>query len=310
MGKKAEFLVGYTGFVGSNLDSSHAFDGRFNTKNIEQAYGGNPDLLVYAGVRAEKFLANSDPDADMENIKKAMENIAKIGPAKIVLISTVDVYRDPNGADEDSEIETDGLHPYGLNRYRLEQWVEDNFSERLIVRLPALYGKNIKKNFIYDMINIIPSMLNESKFSELSQKNSFLREFYLRQDNGFYKCRELSADEREELKRRFLAMGFSALNFTDSRGVYQFYNLGELWNHMVAADKLGIKKLNLATQGVSAGELYRYITGREFVNELNRPAPFYDFRTKYSGEFGGGGGYIFDRDHVLADIKSFVERYI
>ena len=56
-----EYLVGYTGFVGSNLAASHTFDGQFNSRNIQQAFGGRPDLLVYAGVRAEMFLANHDP---------------------------------------------------------------------------------------------------------------------------------------------------------------------------------------------------------------------------------------------------------
>ena len=42
----------------------------------------------------------------------------------------------------------------------------NNFSNYLIVHLPGLYGKNIKKNFIYDLINIIPNMLKEDKFQE------------------------------------------------------------------------------------------------------------------------------------------------
>lgn len=45
-----ESLVGYTGFVGSNLAESHSFDGLYHSKNIEQAYGTKPELLVYAGV--------------------------------------------------------------------------------------------------------------------------------------------------------------------------------------------------------------------------------------------------------------------
>ena len=55
-------LVGYTGFVGSNLASSTDFDGLYNSKNIEDAFKTKPDLLVYSGVRAEKFLANKEPD--------------------------------------------------------------------------------------------------------------------------------------------------------------------------------------------------------------------------------------------------------
>ena len=43
-----EYIVGYTGFVGSNIVLAHEFEGKFNSKNIKEAYGGNPDLLVYA----------------------------------------------------------------------------------------------------------------------------------------------------------------------------------------------------------------------------------------------------------------------
>ena len=42
-------LVGYTGFVGSNIYTSGEFDAVYNSKNIEEAFGTKPDLLVYAG---------------------------------------------------------------------------------------------------------------------------------------------------------------------------------------------------------------------------------------------------------------------
>ncbi len=55
-------LVGYTGFVGSNLYAAGHFDAVYNSKNIEESHGTNPDLLIYAGLRAEKYLANNDPE--------------------------------------------------------------------------------------------------------------------------------------------------------------------------------------------------------------------------------------------------------
>ena len=48
-------IVGYTGFVGSNLYTPERFRAAYNTKNIETAFGTGPDLLVYAGVRAENI---------------------------------------------------------------------------------------------------------------------------------------------------------------------------------------------------------------------------------------------------------------
>ena len=56
-----KILVGHTGFVGSNLKAQTTFDRLYNSGNITDAFGTNPDLLVYSGVRSEKFLANSDP---------------------------------------------------------------------------------------------------------------------------------------------------------------------------------------------------------------------------------------------------------
>ena len=151
-------IVGYTGFVGSNLCSHHTFAGQYNSKNIKEAFGSRPELLVYSGVPAEMFLANKDPEGDLAIIKNAIENIKKIMPEKLVLISTVAVYPKPNGVDETDVIRTEDLSAYGKNRRYLEQWVEENVKDHLIVRLPAIYGIHMKKNFIYDYIHVIPAM--------------------------------------------------------------------------------------------------------------------------------------------------------
>jgi len=299
-------LVGYTGFVGSNLAASHPFDRLYNSKNIEDAFGTCPDLLVYAGVRAEMFLANHDPEADLAALKQAADNIARIAPKCLVLISTISVYDAPKGADEDSPINREALSAYGANRHWLEQWVEVNHPNHLILRLPALYGRNLKKNFLYDFIHVIPPMLTPAKLEELSALEPMLRDYYLPQDNGFFKCRPVEGEEQETLKAAFRRTGFSALNFTDSRSRYQFYDLFHLWEHMEKALVLGLNKLNLATQPVSVAEVYHALTGGEFVNELNKPPFDYDFRTKHAAALGGADGYLENREQVLAGIRTFV----
>lgn len=304
-------LVGYTGFVGSNINLSTEFTKIYNSKNIVDAYGTNPDLLVYAGVKAEKFLSNKDPEADYKNIKQAFLNIKKINPQKVVLISTVDVYEMPDNVNEDAAVNFDKLQAYGLNRYYLEQWVEDEYANALIVRLPGLYGENIKKNFIFDLINIIPNMLNEKKFLELCKIDSFIKRYYTLQENNFYKCIELKNEERTLLKEYFNKVGFSALNFTDSRGSYQFYNLKYLWKHIKIALECNISKLNLATEPVTVREIYNVIKNQEFINEiLSCDIPRYNMKTKYAESFGGTNGYLWNKEIVLQDIKKFVEGYI
>ena len=302
-------LVGYTGFVGSNISETAKFDGLYNSKNIEQAFGTKPEVLIYSGVRAEKYLANEDPNKDYMVIEQAISNIKKIRPKTIVLISTIDVYKTPIDVDEDTVIDTKNLNAYGLNRFYLEKWVEENIDSHLIIHLPGLYGKNIKKNFIYDMINLIPTMLTETKFDELRKKDSFISDYYIKQENGFLKCKKLIGKEQEKLRTYFTDIGFTALNFSDSRATYQFYNLSFLWNHIKFSLINGIEKLNLSTQPISTGELYKYIKKNNFVNELTNSPAKYNYKTKYSDMFGGKDGYIFDKRFVLEDIKKFVEGF-
>ena len=334
-------LVGYTGFVGSNIyakgsaeaqgkaglqsDATHGriepITAAYNSKNIEEAFGTEPDLLIYAGLRAEKYLANNAPEKDMELILQAEDNIRKIDPKKLVLISTIDVFKKPTNVDETSPIDTENLHAYGYNRYKLEQWVRENYPDALIIRLPGLFGQNIKKNFIYDYINVIPFMLKAEKFAELSEKDPELKNYYELQDNGFYKVNiagngsngrnhddnEAGGDDtRELLKSKFRALGFSALNFTDSRSVYQFYNLARLWDDIQIALNNSLTLWHPATEPVSAAEVYKYLTGKEFVNELGGTPAYYDYRTIHGALFGGNDQYICDKAAVLRDIKEMV----
>ena len=309
--RKGEFmksLVGYTGFVGSNLAAAAEFDGLYNSKNIQEAFGTQPDVLYYSGVPAAKFIANKYPEQDLDIIKNAVENIRKIAPKKLVLISTVDVYKNPNGKDEDSVMETACLEAYGRNRLYLEEQVKEICPDYHIVRLPGLYGKNIKKNFIYDYINYIPALLNEAKMAELSRKEPQLKDYYTLREDGFW---AVKADiDRPALKEIFKQVGFSALNFTDSRGVFQYYNLKYLFRDIQTAIDNNVRVLNIATQPITIGQLHKVLTGEDFVNEVAKVVPYYDFRTKHSRLYGRNDGYIQSSDFVYSDIKTFTGEMI
>jgi nucleoside-diphosphate-sugar epimerase len=145
-------LIGYTGFVGGNIDKQHDFDDHYNSQNIAEIEGKEYDLVVSAANRAEMWRINQEPEVDKAEIDEFISHIrnAKIG--KLVLISTVGVYKNPNGADEDTPIETEGLLPYGVNRHYLEEWCKENFNTT-IIRLPGLFGDGLKKNVIYDLLH-------------------------------------------------------------------------------------------------------------------------------------------------------------
>lgn len=294
-------IVGYTGFVGSNLIKEHNFEGQYNTKNIQEAFGKNPDLLVYSGLRAEKFLANKYPEKDFNSILEAIDNIKNINPKCLVFLSTIDVYKNVEGVDEDHFPEDDNL-PYGKNRAYLEKWALENFENVLIVRLPGLFGINLKKNLIFDMVQYVPSLLNESKYDDLSKKSNIIKISYKKQDNSFYKLMNNS----DELKKEFKRVGFSALNFTDSRGVFQYYNLSHLWEHINIALKNNIKILNLATEPISATEIYHTVFTDDFKNEIMDKPFKYNLKTKYAEVFNGKDGYIYSKEQVLKEIKEYI----
>ncbi|MEW5676545.1 NAD-dependent epimerase/dehydratase family protein [Flavobacterium enshiense] len=302
-------LVGHTGFVGSNLMASTDFDVCVNSKNIAEAFGLNPDLLVYSGVRAEKFLANKEPQADFEIILNAIENIKKINPKKIVLISTIDVYPDPIGKDEDFIIDEATVEPYGKNRLHLEKWVEANIADHLIVRLPGLFGKNIKKNFIYDAIHIVPSMLSKELYDKF-ESHDFVSQNYTRQENGFYKLNTIGEAEKNILKQQFLDLGFTALNFSDSRGKFQFYNLENLWDDIEKALGHQLRKINLVTEPVAVDAIYQRVFQKAFVNEVSPKVPHYDCYSKHAALYSGQPNYIQNSATVLEEITTFIKTQI
>jgi nucleoside-diphosphate-sugar epimerase len=146
-------LVGYTGFVGSTLLKQASFDALYRSTNIAEIDGREFGVVVCAGAPAKKWLANRNPEADIACINDLIGHLRRVRAEKFVLISTVDVFKQPAGADERSPVEKEGLHPYGLHRRLLEEFVLEFFPQSLIVRLPGLVGPGLRKNVIYDLHN-------------------------------------------------------------------------------------------------------------------------------------------------------------
>lgn len=302
-------LVGYTGFVGSNLALSTSFDARYNSKNITQGYGSKPELLLYAGVPAAKYLANKAPEEDLAVIRQAEENIAQIAPQKLVLISTIDVFPQSVGVDENT-IPAEHREAYGKNRRELELWTREHYPDALIVRLPALFGQNLKKNFIYDILHPIPFRLTDKLYEKFSQQEPELTDCYSSLENGFFQRREMSKAEESKVRQIFDRLGFSALNFTDSRSRYQFYPLSRLWQDIETALENNLRVFHPATEPVTAGEIYEKLTGQKFVNELGKKPANYDYRTCYGEMFGGRDGYIMKKNDIVNEIRGFCKNYV
>ena len=302
-----ELLVGSTGFVGGNLLASHDFSAVCHSSDIADHFGARPDLCVYAGVPAAMFLANADTEADLAVMAAARENLRRIAPRRLVLISTIAVYEDSRGRDEDSPMDSENLPAYGKNRLQLERWVRQDHPDALIVRLPALYGKGLKKNFLYDLHTITPAMLRPEKYNELAAKSELVKAAYSPADNGFYKLN--GAVDAAALRAWFAAADFNALAFTDSRSRYQFYNLGRLWRDISAALAAGLTLLNLTTPPLTAAAVYEAVTGKAgWKNELAKTPFAYDLRSRFAGVLAPGAqDYLCSEQQELDDIVQFMK---
>lgn len=243
-------LIGHTGFVGGNLLRQRRFDALYNSTNIDSLAGGEFDLIVCAGAPAAKWKANKEPEADRACLRRLTEALGRTRARHVVLVSTIDVFGQTCGVDEDATPRD--ATAYGRHRHELEQFVAARF-DTLIVRLPALFGPGLKKNAVYDLLH----------------------------NNQVEKI--------------------------DSRGVFQFYNVGRLWADVRTAEAAGLSLVHFATEPVSMAEVARAAFGFTFVNELPAPPAFYDFRTRHAARYGGSGGYLCGKGQVLADMAAFVQ---
>jgi hypothetical protein len=151
---KTKALVGYSGFVGSNLLQFYNFDCFYNSKNFQQASGLFFDEIYFCGVPAVKWHANKYPEEDLVLLNNIMDILKTITTNKIILISTIDVYENVN-IEHDESYNCDYLsnHAYGKHRFMFEQFVQAQFINHHIIRLPALFGKGLKKNIIFDLLH-------------------------------------------------------------------------------------------------------------------------------------------------------------
>lgn len=146
-------LIGYTGFVGNNLVAQHHFDDVYNSKNIAEIKNKEYDLVISAGNSSLMWMANKEPEKDWQNIQAYMACIESVTAARFVLLSTIEIYDTPYEVNEDSKTDITKIKPYGQHRYKLEEFIKRNFASSTIVRLPNLYGKGLKKNFVYDLMH-------------------------------------------------------------------------------------------------------------------------------------------------------------
>ncbi len=150
---RMDVLVGSTGFVGGHLKRVHPFELEVHRPNVGDLAGRSADLLVCAGLPAEKWRANQDPQADWENMAALAQVLATVTARRSVLISTIDVYQPAIGVDENDPATFAGAAAYGTHRAWFEAFFTARFPDCTIIRLPGLFAPDLRKNLIHDLLH-------------------------------------------------------------------------------------------------------------------------------------------------------------
>lgn len=96
------------------------------------------------------------------------------------------------------------------------------------------------------------------------------------------------------------------LQKVNAASIYQFYNLDGLWRDISIASDAGVSVINFSAEPTSIREVAKHAFGIDFHNDPGTPPANYDMRSKHARLFGGKDGYLYSKEQVLADLKSFV----
>ncbi|WP_298334430.1 hypothetical protein [uncultured Erythrobacter sp.] len=306
-------LIGATGFVGGALLRQTDFGARFQSKNVHEIEGQSFGMVVCAAAPGSMVEANTAPERDRAQITGLIKRLSKVRAEKFVLISSIAVLSDFAGQHVESTEKFQKTLAYGRHRRELEAFVEDHFVNSLIVRLPALFGRGLRKNFIFDLLNPVPSMLSAEKLATLKTGLSADLSDWVEQLYGEHPATGLFKLDRSALnsspKRRGLDeavsdLGLSATQFHNRETTYQYYEIDRLWRDIGVALDAGLTHLHLAAEPLRAKAIHNRLTGHEMPDTQAR-VHTEDMHSAHATLWGADGPYLFDAEATLDRLAVF-----
>lgn len=302
-------LIGYSGFVGSNILSKSDFSFKYNSKNIRDIRNKEFDLLICSAIPSDMQLANTDSKKDLDNINKLLNVLKTVKSQKAVLISTIAIYPQPVEYDENIySFKSDSN--YGENRKLAEYEFSKIFKNCHIIRLPALFGNNLKKNFIFDIINLEPYFFTKDKFESIISivKDDILLKYYNYNNDTkryiFNRDKAIKDKIRNRIKDMLFSIDETALQFTNSDSLFQFYNLNNLYDDILKAVNNNINILNICSEPISAKELMKNIFDKDFNS--NRAKLYnYNMKSIHALKWNNHKEYLYDKNNIYSDLKEF-----
>ena len=306
-------LIGGTGFVGGNLLAQRRFARRYSSRTIADIAGERFTTLVCAGAPATMWAANAHPDEDRANLLRLADRIATARFDRLVLISTIAVLDDAGAGHTESSARYEATKAYGRNRRELEAILVERHGA-VVLRLPALFGEGLRKNFVFDLINPVPSFLKPEAFRDIcgaftGEEGAAAAALYRRDDAlGMMRLDRDRLDRtsaRAMLEAAFTRANAPARSFTNSASAFQFYNVAHLARDIERSLDASLPLLHICSEPIRAGELNRIVFGEPFENDAP-PLVREDMRTDHARLWGSETPYLYPREQVLAELVHFV----
>ncbi|NOT10841.1 MAG: NAD(P)-dependent oxidoreductase [Methylococcaceae bacterium] len=97
------------------------------------------------------------------------------------------------------------------------------------------------------------------------------------------------------------------LHAIDSRGVFQFYPMVNLWYDIQTALNAGLKLIHLTAEPISVAEVAREGFGLSFDQFLSNAPAIYDMQSRYADIFGGDGKYQYSKRETIQAIRAYAQ---
>lgn len=264
-------LIGCTGLVGSNLLLQGTFTHSYHSRNIHEIRSQQFEEIICAGVSGFKWEVNRNPQRDRERIQLLLDCLAEVTAERFILISTIDVYGEiGSGRDESYDPTNDSTHAYGKHRQEVERWVRRRFPHALIVRLAGIYGQNLKKNLVFDL-------LHRNALQLIDPASVF----------QWYSLHRLQADIDIALQAGLKVVNLFPEPLATADLIQTFFN-----------SIYEIQGENVILRG-----------GSPHPSAPQRFSQRYDLRTQFGSLFQAPGNYLQTLSQVKQDLGKFVEAY-
>lgn len=190
LGMCKDCVIG-NGFVGTNLLKQLASDTlNVNSSNIDLIDHKDFNNVYCCCPSGYKYKANKEPYKDFNSILDILKHLRTIKAKNIFLISS----QDANSTMTSDENYTEQPPTeYGRNRLFFENSIKQMFDNVYIIRLGMLFGDNLKKNIIYDLLHgHCLENITKDYTIQLYNIDNLLKDIRYFKDIGYHKVNRFS----------------------------------------------------------------------------------------------------------------------